>query len=107
MNSELKTLSKEQRYETHRQLNKMFPECNINIPSTKYVVNKNKWYHFRPFNLETGEMAYGDYKGKTLDQVFKENPAYIMRMTYYAAFHWEPLHKLHFIKWTKELDTRN
>ena len=106
MSSEFNILTKKERSKQHQDLIAMFPEIHIAQPSHQWIKKKGAWSNYIPFDLETGRLAYGDYKGKTLDEVLDINPAYIIRMTYYSAFCWEPLHKLHFIKWTKELDTR-
>lgn len=95
-------LTKVERFKQIQELSKLFPEANILKPSKNYIA-RCRSNQLTPFDLDTGKLTSGDYKGKTLDEIFEIDPAYIFRMSYYLSNHWEPLHQLHFIKWTLEL----
>ena len=43
-----------------------------------------------PFNVVTGVLTYGDYEGKTFDEVLKIDPGYLLRMAMYHGYKWKP-----------------
>lgn len=59
-----------------------------------------------PFDIQTGVLKVGLFKGSTLDEVFKENPGYLIRMSYYWSSVWSVEHKAAFLYWSKLLDNK-
>ena len=54
-------LTKEERYKQHQDLITMFPETFINQTTHTFIKKRKKWKLYRPFDLETGKLTYGDY----------------------------------------------
>lgn len=84
------------------QLGKMFPEDSVLQKTRKHIKDVKREGLARPFDLETGVFIAGDFSGKTLDEVYKIDPFYIIRMVYYNSMVWDPLHKLFFVRWTSD-----
>ena len=89
-----------------KQLHKIFPEVHIFKPYKKNLESINKVHLTTPFDLETGRLNKGEHAGKTLDEIYELDPAYILRLVYYVSHLWDPLHQLHYLKWTLEIRER-
>jgi hypothetical protein len=86
----------------------LFPDIDIFCysPLKPYI---NNWPTAQanltnPFDIQTGTVLVGEHKGKTLDELFRENPGYVMRWLYYWNRVWPNDHKAAFLYWTKNID---
>lgn len=78
----------------------MFPGESILQHTRNSIVKSKKEKLAQPFDLETGVFVVGDYSGMSLDEVYEKDPMYIVRLAYYNSMAWDPLHKLHFVRWS-------
>ena len=90
----------EERYKQEKELVKLFPEVSTIISGINHAIKVHPIL-ITPFNLEDGTINYGDYSGKTLDEIHQLDPMYIMKFAFYHSTVWEPLHKLFFLQWVE------
>jgi hypothetical protein len=87
------------KYKSH-----IFPDITITKRGPKFLEKYPESPYVHPFNIETGELLAGDYKGKTLDEVFDQDPGYLLRMSYYWSSIWSVDHKAAFLHWTRLIE---
>jgi hypothetical protein len=82
----------------------LFPDISTAKRGPGFLIKHPSSSATAPFNIQTGELTLGDYEGKTLDQVFKEDPGYLFRMSYYWSSVWSVDHKAAFLYWTRLIE---
>lgn len=87
------------KYKSH-----IFPDISTVKKGSGFLIKHPNSSATAPFNIQTGELLVGDYKGKTLDEVFNQDPGYLFRMSYYWSSVWSVDHKAAFIHWTRLIE---
>ncbi len=91
-------------YNMNKYKSHIFPEISVAKRGPRFLEKHPLSPGIHPFNIQTGELLIGDYEGKTLDEVLKEDPGYLFRMSYYWSSIWSVDHKAAFIHWTRLLE---
>ena len=91
-------------YNMNKYKSNIFPDISTAKRGLGFLAKYPDTSAKNPFNIQTGELLVGDYKGRTLDQVFKEDPGYLFRMSYYWSSVWSVDHRAAFLYWTRVIE---
>jgi hypothetical protein len=82
----------------------LFPDISTTYRSNTYPERFPETPYITPFDLQTGVLTAGVHAGKTLDDVFRLDPGYVMRFVYYWHAVWSRDHQAAFIYWTRNIN---